>query len=212
MMKRYRIVTIEREYASGGKQVARLLGDQLELPVYGKELTQYVARQLNIPLEHIKDEEKPANSLLYSLSLIGQMYRGEFIKEPVQEQLKHGEQELIDQVANHQSCILLGRCAGWTLRERADVLSVFIAADKRFRLDRAITEYAVEPSQAKGVLAKYDRQRAGYYHELTGGNWHEKKGYHLVLDSSKLGIEACVDILAGVFKAGHPAGRSERFE
>lgn len=209
-MKGYRIVTIEREYASGGKQVARLLGEQLGLPVYGKELTQYVAQQLNISMEHVMDhEEKPANSLLYSLSLIGQMYRGEFIKEPVQEQLKHGEQELIGKVADHQNCILLGRCAGWTLRERADVLNVFITAEQRFRLDRAVTEYAVEAAQAKSVLAKYDRRRAGYYHELTGGNWHEKKGYHLVLDSSKLGIEACVNILAGVFKSGpshRPAG------
>lgn len=203
-MKGYRIVTIEREYASGGKEIAQRLGKKLELPVYGNELTQYVAQQINLPLERIKDEEKPTSSLLYSLNLIGQMYRGEFLKEPVQIQLKHGEQELIGKVADYQSCIILGRCAGWTLRERTDVLNVFIKAEQSFRLDRAVKKYAVEPSQAKSVLAKYDRRRAGYYHELTGGNWHEKQGYHLVLDSSKLGIEVCVSILAGVFEAGRP--------
>lgn len=196
-MKNYQVITIDREYASGGREIAHRLGEICGLPVYGKELTEYVAGQLGVPVRG--DQEKPTNSLLYSLSVFGQLYRGEMVTAPNEDKIKQGEQELISKIGDFQKCIILGRCAGWTLRDRDDVLSIFVTANKEFRINRAVTEYGVEEAQVKNVVAKFDKKRGGFYHELTGGNWSEKKGYDIVMDSSRLGIDECVKVIAMLF-------------
>ena len=196
---KYRIVTIEREYASGGSAVAELLSKKLDMPVYGRELLEYLSHQLNLPAQDLEVyEEAPTSSLLYSLHLVGQVFRGEMPEGSRQDQLKQEEQELIRKIAVNRRCILVGRAAGFALRARSDVLSVFITAAEEFRLSRAVSEYGIKADDAKAALTKFDRRRAGFYHEMTGGSWQEKSGYAMVLDSSKLGIEVCAQAIHAV--------------
>ena len=92
-------------------------------------------------------------------------------------------------------CVIVGRCSGWILREREDVLRVFIHADREFRKKRAMQEYAIEERKVENVLKRFDRRRSNFYSANTCMRWDDNRGYDLVLDSSSLGIMACVDLI-----------------
>ena len=101
--------------------------------------------------------------------------------------------------------MLVGRCAGWVLRERQDVLQVFVHADRETRLRRAQEEYGVSPDKAPAVLHRYDHRRSNFYHANTGRSWSRREGYHLVLDSGLLGVELCARIVEGAVQASREA-------
>ena len=165
-MKRYCIITIEREYASGGSLVGKLVGQALGIPVYGREILEIAAREGGTTPEYIEHlEETNTNSLLYSL------------------------------VAQEGPCVIVGRCAGWVLREQPHVLNVFIHADRQERLRRAVEEYGIPQDQAASVLHRFDHRRSNFYHANTGRSWREREGYHMVLDSGLLGVELCSQLL-----------------
>lgn len=195
-MKPYRVITIEREYASGGSEIGQKLSEKLGIPVYGKEFLNYLAKTKGIIPENIKDyEETSTNSLLYSLHVLGEIFQGKLPEISPAAAVNTAEQELICKAADLQSCIIIGRCAGWALRKRSDVLNVFITADEAFRRQRAVSTYHVAENAAEAALNKYDRRRAAFYKEHTGENWYARQGYHMVLSSSKLGIEKCVKLI-----------------
>lgn len=205
-MKAYNIITIEREYASGGSEIGKKVADALGIPVYGREILEYIAKREGIPVESLEaHEETSTNSFLYSMYLLSQVYRGDAKLISQTDELNLYEQELIKQIAVHQKCIIIGRCAGWTLREREDVLSVFVTADKQFRHRRAVEAYGIEEKQADAVLQRFDKKRSAFYHDITKKSWHEKKGYHMVLDSSKLGIDTCAELISAAVKKSREA-------
>ena len=105
------------------------------------------------------------------------------------------EERVIKEMAMNGPCVIVGRCAGWILREREDVLRVFIHADREFRKKRAVEVYGIPKSNVENVLKRFDRRRANFYHANTCMSWDDKKGYHLVLDSSHLGIAQCAEII-----------------
>lgn len=198
-MKAFNIVTIEREYASGGTEIGKLLSKKLDIPAYGNEILEYLAKKLGVSPENLEDhEETKTNSLLYSLYLIAKAYRGENVELSNTDKVNFAEQEIIKELGKEGKCILIGRAANWTLRERDDVLNVFITADKKYRRRRAIKTYGIEEDSAEAVINKFDKRRSSFYRDLTGMNWSEKEGYHMVLNSSKLGLESCADIIADV--------------
>lgn len=201
IMSKYNIITIEREYASGGTEIGKLLSEKLEIPAYGNEILEYLAQKIGVDPENIADhEERKTNSLLYSLYLVAKAYRGEQIELSNTDKLNLAEQKIVEELGDRGRCILVGRAAGWVLRERDDVLNVFITANKKFRKRRAVDEYRIEKDSAEGVIDRFDKRRSSFYKDLTGTSWAEKEGYHMVLDSSKLGIETCADILADLVK------------
>lgn len=202
-MKAYKVVTIEREYASGGSLIGRMVSKKLGIPAYDHEILEYIAKEKGISPQNIAAyEENKTNSLLYSLHVISQAMQGAEPEMAYSDRLNFGEQELIRKIADHTGCIIIGRCAAYALRNRGDVLNVFITADKAYRKDRAVREYGVTEAQAEQTLQQYDRRRAAFYKEITGGNWRERSGYAMVLDSSQLGTETCADIIADTAK-GH---------
>ncbi len=198
-MKAYNIVTIEREYASGGTEIGRLLSERLGIPSYGNEILEYLAKKVGVDPERLGQiEEGRASSFLYSLYLVAKAYRGEEVEISNIDELNVAEQLLIEEIGDRGKCILIGRASGWVLRERDDVLNIFITADKKFRKRRAVKEYGIDKDVSEAVVTQFDKRRAGFFKELTGLNWNEKGGYDMVLDSSKLGIETCAEIIADV--------------
>ena len=200
-MKAYKIITIEREYASGGSLIRRMVSKKLGIPAYDHEILEYIAKEKGISPQNIAAyEENKTNSLLYSLHVISRAMQGAEPEMAYSDRLNFGEQELIRKIADHTGCIIIGRCAAYALRDRGDVLNVFITADKAYRKERAIREYGVAEAQAEQTLQQYDRRRAAFYKEITGGNWRERAGYAMVLDSSLLGPETCAEIIAATAK------------
>ena len=193
---KYRVITIEREYASGGTQVGKLAGLALGIPVYGREILEMVAQEGHTTPEYIEHlEETDTNSLLYSLVAMAKTAKGQLPEISRTDQLNLLEGRMIERLAQQGPCVIVGRCAGWVLRERDDVLNVFIHAGRQERLRRAVEEYQVPESQAAAVLHRFDHRRSNFYHANTGLSWREREGYHMVLDSGLLGVEQCAALL-----------------
>ena len=164
-MKAFQIVTIEREYASGGTQVGRLLGKALGVPVYGREILEIAARESGTTPEYIEQlEETDTNSLLYSLVAMGKTSLGQLPEISRTDQLNVLEGEIIQRLAHQGPCVLVGRCAGWVLRERGDVLNVFIHASREERLRRA------REDGCRGVrlMSGFERGAAHEFYEHNG--------------------------------------------
>ena len=193
---KYHIITIEREYASGGSEIGTRVGLQLDIPCYGKEVLERAAEKMNtVPERLVQLEETTSNSLLYSLGMANRIALGERDGLSEEGALYVTEESVIREMALQGPCVIVGRCAGWILRDRKDVLRVFIHADKEFRRKRARICYGIEEAKVDNVLKRFDRRRANFYSANTCMHWDDKKGYHLVLDSSQLGIPACVDLI-----------------
>lgn len=201
-MKGFQIITIEREYGSGGNEVGHRLGELLGIPCYGKEILELTAKAGNTTPDYIEHlEETSTGSLLYSLMAISSTAQGLTPGPSGADALNALELKIVKQLADKGSCVLVGRCAGWLLRERKDVLNVFVHADENTRLRRAAERYGVPEGQAGAVLRQFDKRRANFYHAVTGKAWRERDGYHLVLDSGLLGMELCARTLAAVVES-----------
>ncbi len=191
----YHYVSIEREYGSGGTQIGQELAERRSIPCYGIEILQQVSKNLGIDIAEIEQyEERATNSFLYSFYLLGQISDG---SEPVSSEgrIYLEEQKVIRSLALEGPAVFIGRCAGNALTERKDVLKVFVQADRKWRRERAIEKYGVAANEAEVVVKKFDRKRSSYYMTNTGKNWTDLSNYHLILDSSRLGIERCAKII-----------------
>ena len=193
---KYQIVAIEREYATGGREIGELVAKKRNIPCYGGEVLQMAAKQIGLEPENVEhmDEQAP-NSLLYSLAAMARPITFGNGTLPKENLLQQKEAENIYKLAQQGSCVFVGHRAGAVLKARQDVLRVFIHADKDFRLQRAINNYHVPQQDAETVLKRFDHQRANYYRFYTTQNWDDPKRYPLVLDSGKLGLERCAHII-----------------
>lgn len=193
---KYNIITIEREYASGGSEIGERVGRCLDIPCYGKEVLERAAAKMNtVPERLVNLEESTSNSLLFSLGMANRVALGERDGLSEEGELYVVEERVIREMALEGPCVIVGRCAGWILRDRPDVLRVFIHADRAFRRARAVSEYEIPERSVENVLKRYDRRRSNFYSANTCMRWDDNRGYHLVLDSSLFGIPACVDVI-----------------
>ncbi len=191
----YRYVVIEREYGSGGTEIGRLLSEKTGIPCYGSEIQKEVSEKMNIPVSEIeKYEESVTNSLLYSLYAISRMNSDTDNILSREDRIFVEQQRLIKEYAMRGPAIFVGRCAGSALPAE-DVLSVFIHADKEFRAERAVNEYGIDQNSAAYIMVRFDKKRRSYYSANTGKKWTDMSNYHLVLDSGKLGLDVCAEVI-----------------
>ncbi|MEG1848327.1 MAG: cytidylate kinase-like family protein [Lachnospiraceae bacterium] len=193
---KYNIITIEREYASGGSEIGEMLSKRLHIPCYEKEILERVAEKYSVLPEQLADlEEASTSSLLYSIALSNKIVKGESTGLTDEGALFLAESRVIQEIANENRCIIVGRCANYVLQDRKDVLRVFIHASVETRRKRAMEKYGVAETEVKAVLKKYDKRRSGYYMANANKKWKEIEEYHLMLDSGNLGIERCVNLI-----------------
>ncbi|WP_283681072.1 cytidylate kinase-like family protein [Parablautia sp. Marseille-Q6255] len=193
---KYNIIAIEREYASGGNEIGERVAGKLDIPCYGQEVLNRAAALMHTAPEQLLHlEETTSNSLLYSIGMAAKVMKGERDGLSEEGALYVTEERVIKEMAVSGPCVIVGRCAGWILRDRRDVLRVFIHADREFRKKRAVEAYGVPANNVENVLKRFDRRRANFYHANTSMSWDDKNGYHLVLDSSTLGLGQCSEII-----------------
>lgn len=186
------IITIGRQYGSGGREIGEKLAKRMNVPYYDKELLTEAARESGLSEElFLQSDEKPTNSLLYALAM-GNSYAN---RPPLNHTIFMAQFETIKKIAQNGPCVIVGRCADYSLRHMKNMVSVFVHASMEYRLERAINQYHVPEKQAKGVLARTDKQRASYYNFYTDQNWSDVRNYDLALDSSKIGVEGAVDVI-----------------
>lgn len=186
------IITIGRQYGSGGREIGEKLAKRMNVPYYDKELLTEAARESGLSEElFLQSDEKPTNSLLYALAM-GNSYAN---RPPLNHTIFMAQFETIKKIAQNGPCVIVGRCADYSLRHMKNMVSVFVHASMEYRMERAINQYHVPEKQAKGVLARTDKQRASYYNFYTDQNWSDVRNYDLALDSSKIGVEGAVDVV-----------------
>lgn len=186
------IITIGRQYGSGGREIGEKLAKRMNVPYYDKELLTEAARESGLSEElFLQSDEKPTNSLLYALAM-GNSYAN---RPPLNHTIFMAQFETIKKIAQNGPCVIVGRCADYSLRHIKNMVSVFVHASMEYRMERAINQYHVPEKQAKGVLARTDKQRASYYNFYTDQNWSDVRNYDLALDSSKIGVEGAVDVI-----------------
>lgn len=193
----YRILTLERQYASGGRAVGKAVADALGVPCYNREILEYAAERSGQTPEHLERlEETASTGLLSSLqAAYARLARGERAALPPEGALLIAEAEVIRELADEGPCVLIGRSAGCILRDRTDVLRAFLYADEEARIRRAVDEYGHDENEAPTVLRYFDRRRANFYNANYSLKWEDKAGYHLCLDTGRLGVAACAKVL-----------------
>jgi hypothetical protein len=198
-MKDNIIFTIGRQFGSGGRQIGKALAAKLGIPFYDKELLALAAKDsgLSEALFHNADE-KPTSSLLYSLVMGNYpMATGAlgFNEMPLNDQLFLIQSKTIKKVAEQGSCVIIGRCADYILRDNPNMISVFVHAGLDARVKRAVEVYEVPSEKAEEICLKADKTRANYYNYYSDQKWGMCRTYDLSLDSSVLGIDGCVDMI-----------------
>ena len=193
----YRILTLERQYASGGRAVGKAVADALGVPCFNREILEYAAERSGQTPEHLERLEETANTgLISSLqAAYARLARGERAALPPEGALLLAEAEVIRDLADEGPCVLIGRSAGCILRDRTDVLRAFLYADEEARIRRAVDEYGHDEYEAPTVLRYFDRRRANFYNANYSLKWEDKAGYHLCLDTGRLGVAACAQVL-----------------
>ena len=193
------VITIGRQFGSGGRKVVRLLAEKLDIPYYDKELLAEAAKDSGICQEIFENhDEKPTRSLLFSLVTGVQMHGDPgsmYMDMPLNHRIFLAQFDAIRRIASEGPCVIVGRCADYVLRDKPNAVSVFVKADIRQRVERAVSLYGVDPARAEETVRKADKQRASYYNYYATATWGDVNNYDLCVDTGKLGIDGTVELI-----------------
>lgn len=203
-MKKHMVITIGRHFGSGGRAIGRGLAEHFDIPFYDKELIIASAKKSGLSESMFENvDEQAANSLLYSLVLGAYAPTTGIASMPpisMNETLFQVQSDVIKELAAESSCVIVGRCADYILRNQPNTVNLFIHAPMEDRVKRAVSDYDVNKDKAEDIIHKTDKKRANFYNYYSGQKWGEAKNYHISLDSSLLGIEGSVSALAAVLE------------
>jgi len=188
------VITISRQYGSGGRQIGQAIAETLGIPYYDNELIVLAAQESGFDKKMFEDADKAAySSLLFSLSMYGGS--GGNFSMPLPDRVYLIQSDLIRKLAQQGPCVIVGRCADYILRKDAARLAVFLRAPQEDRVRRAVEEYGDAPEAAADKVAKTDKKRSVYYAHYTGERWGDGANYDLLLNTSALGIDGAVQLV-----------------
>lgn len=198
------IITIGRQFGSGGREIGEALAKKLSIPYYDKELISMAAKESGLDSEVFDQvDERATNSLLYSLSMglysFGNSYTNSS-ELPVNDRLYILQHQIIKKLADEGPCVIVGRCADYVLKDRENCLNVFIHANMEYRKKRAIEIHDVKKNKAEQIINKTDKVRANYYGFYSGQKWGYAQNYDLCIDSSKLTTDQAVALIEAYAK------------
>ena len=192
-----RLVTISREYGSGGRLIGRLVAEKLSLPFYDKEIIDLVVEKSGLSREVIETAELRAKSTI-SYSFASTMSFGDgFTAEPISinEKLFITQFDVIRQIGDTGEGVIIGRCADYVLRELPGVTNIFLCAETEDRVRRCIDMYGDDPEGVRNKIKDYDKARANYYNYHTSQKWGAYGNYNLMLNTSYITDEHAADII-----------------
>ena len=184
-----KVITISRQYGSGGREIGSKLAKELNIPFYDNELITRAAKESGFAEAAFHNaESKASNSLLYSIAM-------GFSHLSLDDRIYLAQSDVIRKVAAEGPCVIVGRCADYILKEIGNVINVFIWADLDFRVDRAIHIDHMDQNKIEDNILKIDKRRANYYNYHASEKWGRAENYHLSLKSSLIGIDGCVELI-----------------
>lgn len=188
------VITISREYGSGGRYVARLVADKLGIKFYDKDFIKRLSEETGLTEEYIEENEQKRAVFANLEQDVNTGLSGKdeiFIKET----------ELIQKIAEEESCVIVGRCADFILKDNKNTLKVFIYNDDKGKIERATKFYGMNKDKAEKEIKKIDKQRANHYKYYTGRDWKDYSNYDICINSDALGVEKSADLICDLLKS-----------
>ena len=198
------VITIGRQYGSGGRVIGQRLAAELGIKCYDKELLEHAANDSGICKELFENhDEKSTNSFLYSLVMDTYSFgysSAAFSDMPMNHKVFLAQFDAIKKLAQEGSCVMVGRCADYALADMKNCMSIFIHADQDIRIKRISERYQLSMAKAKDAVNKTDKSRSSYYNYYTNKRWGEASGYNLCVDSGAFGMEGSVRLIIEALK------------
>ena len=196
----HKIYTIGREFGSMGQLVGEKLAERLGIKCYDKELLQKAAKESGFCEEIFENhDEKPTNSFLYSLVMdtysAGNYAAAPFLDMPLNHKVFLAQFDTIKNLAEKESCVIVGRCADYALANNPDVMNIFVRAELEDRVKLVSKRMDVTENKAKDLVLKNDKQRASYYNYYTSKKWGDTASYDLTINTSKISVDNAVDLI-----------------
>lgn len=194
-----KIITISRQYGSGGREIGEKLAKILGIPFYDNELITRAAKESGFAESVFeRAEEKATNSLLYSIAMGMGAYGSQdmgFSNLSLDDRIYLAQSDVIRKIAAEGPCVIVGRCADYILKDNPRVVNVFICADIKSRVERATTKYNMPVAKAQENILKIDKRRANYYNYHANEKWGKAENYHLSIKSDFVGIDNAVEVI-----------------
>lgn len=189
-----RVITISREFGSGGRTIGKRVAAELGLPCYDNELLQKIAEESGFQQDYVKEagEYSSGGFLSNAFSVRGAVSNNADYLWKIQ-------YKIITELAEKGPCVIVGRCADYILKDRADCLRVFIHADKKFRAERIVREYGERTESPEQRIRDKDKRRAAYHRFYTDMKWGHAQNYDITLNSGTLGFDKCVKTITSLF-------------
>ena len=199
-----KIVTISRQYGSGGRYIGENLAKAMGVPCYDEKLIDMVAKESGFAQSFVAEKgERMTGSLLFNIASSLSFANNVFSNNngvTLQDEIYFTQNRINKELADKGPCVIVGRCADYILREREDCLNVFIFADNESKIERAEKYFNITREEAPAVLKKKDKARANHYKYYTDQEWGMASNYDLCLNSGLIGIEGCVKAIQQVLE------------
>lgn len=193
------IITISRQYGSGGRIIGKKLADKLGIPFYDNELITRAAKESGFSeAAFVNAENKATHSLLYSIAMGMNAYGSQemgYSQLSLDDQIYLAQSNVIHKVAEEGPCVIVGRCADYVLKDKPGVVNIFIWADMDFRIKKVMESDGLTESKAADRIQKIDRGRANYYNYHSSEKWGRVENYHLSIRSDFAGMDRCADCI-----------------
>lgn len=193
------IITIGRQFGSGGHEIGAKLAEELGIPFYDRELLTRAAKESGFCEEMIQcHDERPTNSFLYNLVMDTYSFgynSAAMVDMPISQKVFLAQFDAIRKIADEGPCVIVGRCADYALSEYDNCLNIFIHGNEKCKIERIMRKYDLNEQKAKDMILRKDKQRQSYYNYYSSKKWGRADSYDLCINSSVLGVEGTVKLL-----------------
>lgn len=213
-MKNIKVITIGREFSSGGADIGHMIADHFGIPCYNKTIIDKSAEELKFDKELVERYDERPHSIWRGVS--GYQYGYSWyagdpsLMQPINESIAEAQFSAIRRFAEEGPCVLIGRCADYVLRERDDVFNVFVRADLDLRIQRCMRRHDdLSAAEAKKLIRQTDKVRSAYYESHTDRKWGASGFVDMILDSGRLGVETAAELVIAAVERLQEKPRNE---
>ena len=192
-LSKHIVITVSREYGSGGRYIGRLIADKLGIKLYDKDFIKRIAEETGLTEEYIESNEQKRD-------VLASINNGYYFGLNNSDELFIKESELIKEVADKESCVIIGRCSDFILKDRENVIKVFIYSDMDDKIKRATEIYGFDKEKAEREIKRIDKLRANHYKYYTEKEWNNHSNYDICINSDTFGVEKASDLICEMVK------------
>ena len=191
-----KIITISRQFGSGGRSIGEMVAKKLSMEHYDREIIQQISQRSGFAEDYVNEQSEAVEQSGFFSSLSS----GDFYENSNRITIWTEQCRVLKKIADKGPCVIIGRCADYVLKQDYDLLRIFIYADIDYRADRIVREYGESNVKPEKRLKEKDKRRAAYYEIYTDQKFGDPKNYDICLNSGKLGLEECAEIIAGLYQ------------